>query len=479
MMKTFYGLVLGLLATVGCATNEHEGDWPSPKPPACDATPNGACSCTADTFIACVGDTEVSCNANGDGITTQSCGSAGCNVAAGRCNTCVANEVTCSADGMTVDHCGPDGLIASQDSCAAGCSADGASAHCMNIKPAWLPDACDLPATIASASFINTLDTDNDGTCTGGVVTSNGTTFCVLRARTIDIASLKVTGSRPLAIIADDKLTVSGTLDVSADGTTSGPGASMLNKGESTSSYLGAGGAGFAQIGGMGGASDTGSAGASGSGTQRRRIDEAFVGGSRGGDSVCDFSNTYCFNSIDFSGGGGGGAALLIACRGTVKVTGIVDAGGGGGHGGGDRYPGSGFAPGGAPGGGSGGFVVFEGVRVEITGTLYANGGGGGGGCSGDDCVGNPGTDGAHSMLGAAGGIGQATTNKCTGGAGGSQSTPPYSGWQTYANSAAGAGGGGGSMGAFGIFTPASGSAIIPTSSSPMPEVSTTKLDVH
>jgi hypothetical protein len=190
---------------------------------------------------------------------------------------------------------------------------------------------------------------------------------------------------------------------------------------------------------------------------------------------------TVCFNAIDFAGGGGGGGALLIACRGTVTVasTGTVDAGGGGGPGGGDHYTDVGtVAQGGAPGGGSGGFVVFEGVHVEISGKLYANGGGGGAGCSGDNCRGLPGSDGLRSTSGAPGG--DPPGNTCGGGIGGSVSSTPGVGERTFATASAGSGGGGGSMGRFLVFTPNGQPPMLsPAQASPSPEASTTSLLVE
>lgn len=473
-----YGVILGLVSAIGCSGVENTNS--STTPPPCDTAINEACTCSPNTFIACEGDAAVACNGQGDGTTQQSCGAAGCNMEAGGCNACVANTDSCSADFSAVEHCGTDSKIAQRETCAAGCVTDALGSHCQYIDPAWLGGICDKPSTIIS-TMSNTLDVDNDAACTGGVVVAD-TTFCVVRAKTIDIGSLKVTGRRAVAFVADDTLTVSGTLDVSADGTTSGPGATYVGEGVSTTaaSYLGAGGAGFTQVGGTGGANDNGSvAGQPGGATHDRSPSQPFRGGAKGGDSLCQSGNAFCFNGVDSYGGGGGGAALLISCRGTVKVTGIVDAGGGGGQGGVDHYSSSSFAPGGAPGGGSGGFVAFEGVRVELTGKLYANGGGGGGGCNSDNCVGLPGADGLRATVGASGGHGPVTTTSCSGGAGGSITNPPGNGFQTYGNTAAGAGGGGGSMGRFLVLTPSSGAAILTTNdASPQPETSTTKLDL-
>jgi hypothetical protein len=422
----------------------------------------------------------VFCNADSNGVSTESCGAPGCNTDAGRCNACTPDTVSCSADMTALEQCGADGLVAQSDACAAGCIAGtSGDARCGYIEPVWLPDVCDEVATTPAASLGGTLDTQQDAQCTGGVVEIDGTTFCIVRAATIAIADLKVTGTRAIAFVADAKLDVTGILDVSADSTTSGPGAGTLGRGATTlqSSFFGAGGAGFVQAGGRGGSDETGMlAGTAGGPVTQRLTTERFVGGAPGGASVCGNGTFQCPGSINFIGGGGGGGALLIACRGKVSVTGTIDAGGGGGAGGGDHTTGAGtVTQGGAAGGGSGGFVVFQGLDVELTGKLYANGGGGGGACGSDNCRGPNGSDGRRATTGAPGG--DPPGNTCGGGVGGSASGAPGSGEQTFSNTDAGAGGGGGSMGQFLVFTPSGVTPVLaPAEASPSPQLSSTSL---
>ncbi|HSD86042.1 MAG TPA: hypothetical protein VLB44_00955 [Kofleriaceae bacterium] len=494
-------MIIALLVTSGCgevATTSSScklsctADSECPSGQTCGelglcAAAGDTCSCTAGEFIACNADSALFCNAQANGIMTESCGVAGCNAGAGRCNACVVDTSSCSADHTTLDHCGSDGVVAQSEACAAGCvtGTAGAADRCGYVKPAWLPDVCNDPATMPNVSLANTpLDTQQDSSCTGGVLQVNGTTFCVIRAGTIVLGDLKVTGTRAIAFVADDALTVNGTLDISADGPTAGPGAGTLGAGTPTinASYQGGGGAGFAQAGGAGGGNDTGTiAGMAGGPTTDRLTTSPFVGGATTSPARCDNGTFFCLNSIDFPGGGGGGGALLIACRGKVSVsaTGTIDAGGGGGTGGGDHYPAGGsIAQGGAPGGGSGGFVVFQGVRVEITGKLYANGGGGGAGCGTDNCRGLPGSDGLRSSGGAPGG--DPAGNTCGGGIGGSVSSAPGTGERTFSTGAAGSGGGGGSTGRFLTFTPSGVAPVLtPVEASPGPEVSSTSLPVQ
>lgn len=441
------------------------------------------CSCMSGEFISCDADSALYCDTAATGITREACGAPGCNADEQRCNACVADATACSADLTTLDRCGGDGLVAESTTCAAGCIAGAAALdddRCGYVQPAWLPDVCDEPATMAVATLSGALNVQNDAACSGGVRDVNGTTFCLIRASTITINDLKVTGTRAIAFVADDELKVTGILDVSADGSTAGPGAGIVGAGSATinSNYKGGGGAGFTQAGGVGGGNETATeAGMAGGGVTTRATTDRFVGGASTASALCGNGTIGCLNSIDFPGGGGGGGALLIACRGTIDVAGTVDAGGGGGTGGGDHYPAAGTAsaPGGAPGGGSGGFVVFQGVHVTITGKLYANGGGGGAGCAGDNCRGLPGSDGLRSTSGAPGG--DSAGNTCGGGIGGSTSNAPGTGENTFSNASAGAGGGGGSMGRFLAFTPSGQPPMLsPMQASPNPEASTTSL---
>jgi hypothetical protein len=485
-MRKHCWLIVVLIAGSACGAVMEDTACPSGQScgelAACTAG-GDTCSCTPGELVACDGDSALYCSAQANGIVTESCGAPGCNATAGRCNECVPNTISCSADGTTLEHCGSDGVIAQSEACEAGCVAGtaGAADRCEHIKPAWLPDVCNEPVAMPSLSLASTtLDTQQDSACTGGVLQLNGTTFCIVRARTIDIGDLKVTGTRAIAFVADDALTVSGTLDVSADGPTAGPGAGTFGAGTATisASYKGGGGAGFAQVGGTGGGTTATEPGMTGGSSTQRLVTDRFVGGATTPSARCDNGTFSCFNSIDFPGGGGGGGALLIACRGKVSVTGLIDAGGGGGTGGGDHYTDGNIAQGGAPGGGSGGFVVFQGVHVEITGKLYANGGGGGAGCEMDNCRGLAGSDGLRSTSGAPGGDPQGNT--CGGGIGGSVSSAPGAGELTFSSVSAGAGGGGGSMGRFEVFTPAGIAPVLtPSQASPAPVASSTSIPVE
>ncbi|HEY5937385.1 MAG TPA: hypothetical protein VIU61_22210 [Kofleriaceae bacterium] len=420
------------------------------------------------------------CNESADGITSQSCGSAGCNADTASCNACVPDSVTCSADKTMLERCGLDGTYGAGEACGAGCVVGAAGPdHCGHITPKWLPDACDELATTAMATLSGTLDTSVDTNCTGGAVEVDGTNFCIIRAGKISVGDLKVTGNRVIAFVADDELLVTGTLDVSADGSTSGPGANgtFIGAGVTSlnSSYRGAGGAGFAQAGGAGGGNETGTeAGQLGGPITNRLQQTRFMAGARGGNSICGNGQIFCLNQINFSGGGGGGGANLMACRGPLTVSGTIDAGGGGGQGGGDHQNlSTTISQGGGAGGGTGGYVVLQGTQVVVTGKLYANGGGGGGACGIDNCRGQDAADGQRSRSGALGG--DPPGNTCGGGIGGSATSAPGVGEQTFASAAAGGGGGGGSVGQFQIYTPEGVTPMIaPAEASPDPAPSLT-----
>ena len=130
--------------------------------------PEDVPSCTANAFVACEGSVLRTCDASGDGTTTQDCGAAGCNADTQRCNQCVPNSDTCGAAPNEIDHCGPDGMPAGQETCQLACTA-APSPHCAYLEPRYLPDVCDhvapMPAFTVDhiASFDTALDTNFTG----------------------------------------------------------------------------------------------------------------------------------------------------------------------------------------------------------------------------------------------------------------------------------------------------------------------------
>lgn len=472
-------LFLALLASAGC--------YDTSSAPSCriqcatdtDCTdgltcgPGGLCSdgedclsppsCTPDEFIACVDNMAHSCNAAGDGTTDVACAN-GCNATERRCNDCVPDAMSCSTDMMSVQQCMPNGREQTvTDTCAAGCNpGDGSVApHCSYISPAWLPDVCDTAATddMFAPNTSGAINGSLDTSCSSIVTQmSNGSPvgpqICVIRAKSITIGNAittQFTGTRAIALVADDALTINGTLDVSADQTSNnnGPGVFRVS-GDFSSSTVAGGGAGFATAGANGGSTTNGGGGTGGAAIDPLSL-AYFAGGARAG------TNGGLVNPVtNIVGGGGGGGVLLISCRGTVTIAGTVDANGAGGRGNHDTLGGAGFQPSnGASGGGSGGYVVIQGLSVTISGGVFANGGGGGGGAQTDDGSGPNGLKGQRSTSPAGGGAGALSA----GGAGSALGTNAGIGGGATAGGRYGGGGGGG-VGAIHTYTP---TGVIPT----------------
>jgi hypothetical protein len=360
-------------------------------------------SCTPNQLVQCNGAIAEVCNAAGDGTVDMDCGAPGCNEGAGRCNLCVPDTASCGTN--AVDHCGPDGMPAAPETCIAGCT-DAPAAHCTYLQPnyAALADVCDALAMMPTLDITTnqTLDTGSMLVCTGGVLTqTSGPPICVLRYGAITVQAgrtLTFTGPRAVALVADTAITVDGTIDVSANGATNGPGGGTITSGGRSNTSVGGGGAGFRHAGGAGGSDTANGGGATGGAASTNPADlVSFIGGPRPQIPI----------TLDAAPGGGGGALTLIACRGTVNVSamGLIDAGGGGGTGGFDQIAGTQIAVTSAAGGGAGGNVVLQGLRVTVTGQVYANGGAGGGGTSSNDpAVGAAGEDGRRSTTPALGG---------------------------------------------------------------------------
>ena len=180
-------------------------------------------------------------------------------------------------------------------------------------------------------------------------------------------ATLTFTGTEPVYLFAET-VTIAGTLDIAAKGTTAGPGGGAGGSSRSCSAVGGKGGNGFLTGGGAGGGAypyttgggggghaDDGSPGANGTigtgGSAGARfgdptLAEDFSGGGGGGGGGADGGR----------GGGGGGALKIVA--GEIIVTGTIDARGANGE---NRGYTSCYYGGGGGGGGAGGAAV--GVR--------------------------------------------------------------------------------------------------------------------
>jgi len=429
------------------------------------ANPGATCTngtCTDPAFPYCDSDGSV-------GGTAGECIAVSCTP--GEIKECQGSQAfTCNATG--------DGY--ELDDCALGC-ADGPPPHCKYVQPTYIPDICDAAAT--SSPFVVTssgqFDPNLDTNCTGGVVNQAGASaICIVRAPTIDIgsdATLTILGSasmtaRAIAFVADDLLSVEGTIDVSGHTSVNGPGGGIVTSGgpptiiaagSNNNAFLGGGGAGGATSGGAGGETINGGAGITGGASnggavaQNPALSPALVGGASSAVVMVDQPTMSLMFTVF---GGGGGALMLVSCHASVTVTGMLISSGGGGPGATitDLSRLSGF------GGGAGGNIVIEGANVSVTGSAFANGGGGGGGNFGSAVFarGSDGEDGtASDSVAAAGGVlGDA-------GAGGSgaiagRAAQSGGGATNSAGDAGTSGGGAGGVGFLQTYTPA---GITPT----------------
>lgn len=235
----------------------------------------------------------------------------------------------------------------------------------------------------------------------------NGPELVIVPLRGLTLANgstLRIVGTRPVAFVVNGVVSIVGTLEASARGTTRGPGADFMcgrsqggnGTGNSGNDGAGGGGGGFGTEGGRGG-SDTGNAtrGAAGA-TRGSATLVPLLGGCSGGrGGACD------------SNAGAGGGAVQISASETLTVSGTIRASGSEGQRGCVNDSGGG-------GGGSGGAILLEGERTVVGGaTLRAEGGqggesqggvAGGNGASNANAAGAAGRDGNGSGGGGAGG---------------------------------------------------------------------------
>ncbi len=407
-----------------------------------------AVTCTPNSFAGCRMNQAIVCNAAGGNYDLSHCDN-GCDPALGCVqNSCIANTVSCGQ--RVVERCDENGVLHTQ-ACDLSCIETPAP-HCAYISPKYLPDICDIEAVEPARSVTapETLDTATSSVCNGGVIPQvNAPEICIVRYRTVTVTAagaMRFVGTRAVAIVADDTLSVNGRLDVSAQGQVGAPGSvrNVNASGGSSAPAVGGGGAGFSSSGAAGG-STTQPGGATNGGPGFSPL----VASSLGGGTIASLNGP---RRSDL-GGGGGGALTLVSCRGSVNVTGVVEASGGGGLGGRTVLDAVGSFIAGGGGGGSGGYVVLQGLHVAVSGAVYANGGSGGCGKPSTGAQGINGADGRTSPPAAC----VASSNEGSGGAGASSAFVPQVGG---ASSGGTPGGGGGAMGFFQAHTPI---GIIPT----------------
>ncbi len=291
-----------------------------------------------------------------------------------------------------------------------------------------------------------------------------GLSLLVISARRINVAAgatVRITGTRGVVFVAQLDIVVNGTLDASANLTSSGPGGYPPSNGPgagpdaigSQGYETGGTGASFATRGGAGGNATgqptTAPAPVAEYGTTTLA---SLEGGSGGGNGIASAIPDPCG-----AGGAGGGAIQLTAP--SITIVGRVRASGGGGEGGRKCMASTTDASSGS-GGGTGGAIYVQAQTLAGAGWLVANGGGGGGGGCVSCVVGSgaAGEDGRDNATPASGGT-SPLTPACLGGAGATAV-------QGVAGAAGGNGGGGGG-GVGRIFLAIPAGANVPVSSSP------------
>jgi hypothetical protein len=350
-------------------------------------------------------------------------------------DTCIA--VTCTPNefaGCRDDHaltCTADGGNFDVVDCEFGCGDQGClpctTSDCEpRIIPKYIGTECNELSTGEFAIIEDSvIDTSDDSSCSKIVTQPTGPQICVVHYESIRIAAnrtLRVTGARAIALVADRLLTITGVLDASADNRTNGPGGGTRKSGQGGSGQVAGGGAGNRTAGGHGGNAQLSGGGLNGGAAEPSpaSLTELFGG----------LQSTVGTGAAP---GGAGGAVTVVCCRCELSVSGTIDVHGGGGGGQGVSVDPPILPPG---GGGSGGNVVLQGMQVNVEGQLFSNGGGGGGtATTGTGKFGSGGEQGRRSTDCADGG-------SVRGGRGGCLAGLPRDGGPTDTIGAGGAGGG-------------------------------------
>jgi hypothetical protein len=278
------------------------------------------------------------------------------------------------------------------------------------------------PTTNLNCNATTTIDTSGSVTLTNWCGTaptpivqsqSGGPDLVILALQGLTIAqttTLRVVGNRPLVFAVRGDVTINGTIDARASGSTPGAGGNVscsagngANGGSDSRSNEGAGGGAggaFGSVGARGGSGDNGSAGGGASTTEGGSSLAPLRGGCRGGSGG---------NGSGTGGaGGGGGGAFQISSGGSISVAGsaVISTSGGGGVAASARRDGGG-------GGGSGGALLLEAHVVTVSSGAWVTANGGGG------ASGYPNTSSGAS---AAGGDGSPNSSAQASGASGSNS---------------------------------------------------------
>jgi hypothetical protein len=406
-----------------------------------DACPNDPAKLTAGVCGCGVSDAD----SDGDGVVNcqDGCPNDPAKIAAGTCG-CGVSEADTDSDGALdcVESCDTDpakqtpGICgcgqADTDSdgdgtanCLDGCAADpSTAAACFpftqsNFNPATINfSTTPISALNCGTTTINTSTTPATFTNWCGTVPipivqtqSGGPDAVVIALKGLTVAlgsTLRLVGSRPVIFAVRGNVTVDGTIDANASGTTPGAGgewscgSSGGGTGTGNASFgKGAGGGGggaFGTNGGRGGQGDnSNNYGAGGSARGNANMIPLYGGCGGGGGGGCN------------AAGGAAGGAVQITASGTIDINGTIRANGTAGA------TGCG-TEGGGGGGGSGGAILLEAATRDTVGaTITANGANGGDG----NGLSNGNGGGGSSSSGSGGGNGQDANGAGGGGGGG------------------------------------------------------------
>ncbi|HTL34156.1 MAG TPA: hypothetical protein VL326_13595 [Kofleriaceae bacterium] len=301
---------------------------------------------------------------------------------------CTAQVDECLTGTDVLRRCDGAGMTSYDVTCNWGCKTT-PTPHCAQIKPAGNGGVAAngvMPTDVdATAGLL-------DVTLTGGTVTIDGNTgtfvpgrgagtgiisgidfqsrgpISMFRFKSLTIAAgvtVRVTGSHPVALVADGTVTIHGIIDARGMNEMPGPGGYA---GGTSSAQDGMGpGAGQGKAptaGGGAGHGARGGFGGNGGGPGGVMYGDAPMtqlrGGSGGGSGY-----------LTGGKGGGGGGAIQVVSNTSI----VINTGGGinaGGQGGSSASSGEGG------GGGAGGAILLEAPTLLIYGALAVNGGGGG-----------------------------------------------------------------------------------------------------
>jgi len=252
---------------------------------------------------------------------------------------------------------------------------------------------------------------------------ADGTSIVVVPLQALSVSagsSLRLVGTRPVAIVVRGDVVIEGSLDASSTATEPGAGADQAcgasagadGSGSTSSGAGGGGGGGYGTVGGAGGSGDGARPGVGGVVRGSAQL-VPLLGGCTGGRGGGSFTAAVAgpapqaprLPTSACSSHAAGGGALQLSAAGHIKVSGAIRANGASGA----RGCGN---EGGGGGGGSGGALLLEASSVDAApGALQVLGGAGGA------AEANGGRGAAASTL--AGGPGQSHGSNGGGGGGG------------------------------------------------------------